>query len=305
MRADWVAACVRARAMAQRRVGANCSGRIAAQADLGAGLRLLEGTVHAERLAGARTLAAAEHAVRATTLWQLRVLGGWIPLSGSSLARAAAAEYEADNLLALAATLTGGGPTPPLFELGALATAWPRARQAASLPDLAAALRTSAWGDVGTGALGDALTLSRLGRLAAQAQAARPWARGAAALLVARIVLVDGAAPSPQVRRLAGQLLGRAWEHAATLPELRAALPAPAHAALAGVDDAAGLWRAEARLRARQEAEGLHLLRGPLPGPDVVLGAITVLAVDAWRVTAALAAAAVGAGHSEVLDAVA
>jgi hypothetical protein len=42
-----------------------------------------------------------------------------------------------------------------------------------------------------------------------------------------------------------------------------------------------------------------------MPGPDVVLGAIAVLALDAWRVRAALAAAAAGAGSSEVLDAAA
>ena len=39
--------------------------------------------------------------------------------------------------------------------------------------------------------------------------------------------------------------------------------------------------------------------------PLIVLGGATVLAVDAWRVRAALAAAATGAGGSEVLDAVA
>jgi hypothetical protein len=37
----------------------------------------------------------------------------------------------------------------------------------------------------------------------------------------------------------------------------------------------------------------------------VVLGAIAVLAMDAWRVRVGLAAAAAGTGSSEVLDAVA
>ena len=46
------------------------------------------------------------------------------------------------------------------------------------------------------------------------------------------------------------------------------------------------------------------MLRRATPGPEVVVGAITVLAVDAWRVRAALAAADAG-GTSEVLDAVA
>jgi len=58
-------------------------------------------------------------------------------------------------------------------------------------------------------------------------------------------------------------------------------------------------------MRAGVEADGLALLSRPRPGPEVVLGAIAVLSVDAWRVRAALAAAAAGAGSSEVLDAVA
>jgi hypothetical protein len=50
------------------------------------------------------------------------------------------------------------------------------------------------------------------------------------------------------------------------------------------------------------EKDGFRLLRGSRPGPDVVLGAIAVLSTDAWRVRAALTAAAAGAGSSEVLD---
>jgi hypothetical protein len=47
------------------------------------------------------------------------------------------------------------------------------------------------------------------------------------------------------------------------------------------------------------------MLRTANPGPEPVLGALAVLAVDGWRVRAALASAAVGAGPSEVLDVVA
>ena len=73
---------------------------------------------------------------------------------------------------------------------------------------------------------------------------------------------------------------------------------------LDGVGEPGDLWRAEAALRARVEEDAFRLLRSGLPGPDVAVGAVTVLAVDAWRVRAALAAAASGGG-SEVLDAVA
>ena len=58
-------------------------------------------------------------------------------------------------------------------------------------------------------------------------------------------------------------------------------------------------------MRAAVEADGFALLRRPRAGPEVVLGAIAVMAMDAWRVRAALAAAAAGTGSSEVLDAVA
>jgi hypothetical protein len=71
------------------------------------------------------------------------------------------------------------------------------------------------------------------------------------------------------------------------------------------VDRPADLWRAEAALAVRIESDGFSLLRAGLPGPDVVLGAMAVLAADAWRVRAALASAALHAGTSEVLDAVA
>ncbi|WAP50822.1 hypothetical protein OL239_12580 [Arthrobacter sp. ATA002] len=71
------------------------------------------------------------------------------------------------------------------------------------------------------------------------------------------------------------------------------------------MDHPADLWRAEAALAARVENDGFRLIRAGLPGPNTVLGAMAVLATDAWRVRAALAAAAAHAGTSEVLDAVA
>lgn len=307
MRGDWVAASVRVRAMATQRVGAGGARRIAAQPSLAAGLALLSGTVYGPATAGAGPLAAAERAVRATALWQLRVLGGWLPQSGSALARAVAAEYEAENILALAAGLAGETAAEP-FELGALATAWPRLREAASPTELAALLRGSRWGvaDVAGGAaLRDLLTLRWWGRLAALSAPTRPWARTAAALTAARVVLVDGTEPSPLLRHAARPLVGDQWSGAHTLAQLRDALPTSARGALADVGRVEDLWRAEARLRATMEADGFRLLRAELPGPSVVLGGLTVLGVDSWRVRAALAAAAVGAGSSEVLDAVA
>jgi hypothetical protein len=100
-------------------------------------------------------------------------------------------------------------------------------------------------------------------------------------------------------------VIGTGWETAGDLVALRSTLPRATRSALHDLDDPEQLWRAEARVRLTVESDGFRLLRTALPGPDVVLGAIAVLAIDAWRVRAALAAASLGVGSSEVLDAVA
>lgn len=309
-----MAASVRTRSMALRHVGVARCREVAAQPTLADGIARLAGTVYGAQLrdahdassaAAAPSLRAAEHAVWATTLWQLRVLGGWMPASGSSLGRALAAEFEAENILAQAEWLREG-LTPSLLDLGALATAWARAQEAQTMEELGDVLRTSRWGEVDEeSSLRDLLTLARLRRLAGESMAARPWARAHAGLLLARLLLVDGVTPSRRFRQLARPLVGERWEGATTLPELRDALPRPAATILAGIEDPRDLWRAEARLHATMESDAFRLLRAALPGPDVVLGGVTFLAVDAWRVRAALAAAATAAGGSEVLDAVA
>ncbi|HEY5247539.1 MAG TPA: hypothetical protein VIJ15_03680, partial [Dermatophilaceae bacterium] len=144
-----------------------------------------------------------------------------------------------------------------------------------------------------------------LRRLAAVAPQAGSWALAACALIAARIVLVDEVAPSPRTLELVRPVLGDGWAGAGDLAELAATLPPSAQHVLRGIEAPEELWRAEARMRAAAEADGLRLLGGSGHGQGVVLGAIAVLAVDAWRVRAALAAAAAGTGSSEVLDAVA
>ena len=308
MNADWVAASVLARSMAQRRVGAGTARTIAAQPSLAEGLSLLADTVYADRLDGRTDLAAAERATRETVLWHLRVMAGWIPATGTRLARAAAGAYERDNILSLARRLTDGSTSAEPFDLGSLGSAWSRLQLATTGEELTDALRTSFWGETGPGgrtALRDVLTLVWLRRLAEVTAAARPWAEAVATLTVARLRLVDGTEPSTRLRQLVRPLLGDGWENAGDVTELRARLPRSAQAVLRGIGGPEDLWRAECRLRGTVEADGFRLLRGSIPGPDVVLGGITVLALDAWRVRAALAAAASGTGSSEVLDAVA
>jgi hypothetical protein len=357
MRSDWVAASVRARSMAQRRVGAGTCRTIAAAPGLPAATTQLADTVYGRELKSAQTLSQTHRATRRTVLWQLRVLAGWLPAGGTRLIRAAAAAFEADNILALDLRLrrqeTGiSSALSPAFDLGGLATAWPRLSTAATDEELRAALASSPWGDPGPEtALADILTLVWVRRLAAEAAAVRPWAAAAVALIAARLVLVEGTAPAPRLVALLRPLLGTGWTAATGTTELstsgfpfnpkstsgfpfnpkstsglpsnpkstsglvsgpnsnpeslRNAFPPAAARALDGVDRPADLWRAEAALAVRIENDGFSLLRAGLPGPDVVLGAMAVLAADAWRVRAALASAALHAGTSEVLDAVA
>lgn len=306
MRADWVAASVRARAMAQRRIGAGSCRELAALPDLPQAVSALAESVYGPELAGARTLGAAQLATRRTVLWQLRVLAGWLPAGGTPLVRAAAARFEADNLIALAAALDSGAAAAAEFDLGGLATAWPRLRTADSPETLAGMLAASPWGEAGPApSLPDVLTAVWLRRLANAAAAARPWTVAAAVLLVARLLSVNAGRPADRLVSLLRPLIGTGWAGAGSLPELAAALSPAAGRALMGVQDPRDLWQAEAGLAARVETDGFTLLRGGLPGPDVVLGAVAVLAADAWRVRAALAAAATGTGGSEVLDAVA
>lgn len=305
MNADWVAASVRARAMARRRVGAGACRRIAERASLEEALQDLEGTGYAGSLA-AGGLEEAQRATADAVLWQLRVLAGWLPASGTRLVRAAAAGLERENILALARHLDGG-PEPPEYSLGALATAWPRLRGSTSREELDGALRRSPWGDAGEAGqanLADVLRIVWLRELAAAAPQARPWAATAAALTGARLVLADASRPSPRLRRLVRPLIGEAWTEAANLTELRAALPVALRGVLNEIDRPTDLWRAEVRAVAAVEDDAFGLLRTAMPGSSVVLGAIVVLAIDAWRLRAALAAAEAGGG-SEVLDAVA
>lgn len=332
MRSDWVAATVRAKAMARRRAGAGLCREAAAQSSLDQALEVLSSTSYAADLTGTTDLAAAQDATRRGVLWQLRVLAGWVPVSGARMVHAAGAAFELVNILLLARSLAVSAdqpagqlgdqdsagdlhrsvPLPEYFELGGLATAWPRLSAAGSTAELAELLRTSPWGDPGSpDTMPDTLTAVWLRRLAAAVPQARSWAVAEAALLAARRILVSpatGTETVPEIPERLGMLLqpliGGTWSTADDVASFRAALPAAAAPVLDGVEDPTGLWRAEAALQSRVEEDAFRLLRSGLPGPDTAVGAVAVLAVDAWRMRAALAAASAGGG-SEVLDAVA
>lgn len=308
MSAAWVAGGVRARALARRRLGAGAGRRLAARASLRDAQQSLDATAYGRRVHPGQELAAAQHEIADTLLWDLRVLAGWLPQDGVRLLRVLAAWFELANVDELLAAFSGR-PTEPEFQLGALATAWPRLRQAGSGSGLRAVLAASDWRDPG----GDTERVVRLGmrvRYAARAAAlggpVRAWAAGALALLVAGEVCVGpvpgDTAPSDTVLDEAGILLGPAALHAVSLAELADALPSSARWVLDGVSAPDRLWRAEAAWRARVERDGLRLLSGGGLDDQVVIGAAAVMACDAWRVRAALELAARGGTPLDTYD---
>jgi hypothetical protein len=304
MTAGWVAGSVRARGLVQRRMGAEATRRLAACPSLSDALQLLAATGYGANIGRGQALAAAQHEVAGTLLWDMRVLAGWLPRDGVRLLRILGAWFEVANVDELLQAIAGR-PADAEFELGALATAWPRLRQAASNAELRAALAASAWQDPGGQTLG-ALRLGMRARWAMRAAAlgdpARTWAAGAVALLVAGERFVAGRSVDPAVFGSALSLLGPGAQRAGTPAELADALPPRARWVIAGITSPADLWRAEETWLARVEQDGLRLLRTSSLDRDVVLGAVAVMACDAWRVRAALEIAARGGAPLEAYD---
>jgi hypothetical protein len=288
MTGEWVAGTVRAKGMARRVLGADAARQLAACRSLSEAQHLLAATPFRNAAGPGLSLAAVQHAVAATVLWDLRVLAGWLPRDGVALLRLLAGWFEIANVDELLQALTGR-PAGPEFQLGALATAWPRLASARSVSDLRRDLAASPWGDPG----GDSIRDIRLGmrarwaaRVAASSDRARAWATSASALLRgaqpgAPALMAVPAAGRPR-RRLPG----------APLPS----------ASMTGT--AAEPWEAEADWWRRVEADGLVLLRSAGPDSGPVLGAVVVLAADARRVRAALELAARGGTPVEAYDAV-
>ena len=301
-----MAAGVRAQALARRRLGGRAAADLALTRSLPAALSRLAGTAY-DGASRSTDLAEAQQAVVTAYAWNVRVLAGWLPASGTSIPRAVLARVEMSLIEAHLAELLGGPPARPV-DLGHLGTAWPRAGTATSWPALRAELAASAWAD--PGAQPDPENLHRtleaawLRRLAVTCPPARGWAQAAAAQLAARVLLLDRAHPDPHLVHHLEEVIGPGWTAATSLAELALRLPSDLRWALQ-VPDVESLWRAETRLRGQVEHEGMALLRSRLGSPHVVVGALSVLAVDAWRVTAALSDASHGSGPSEVLDAVA
>lgn len=305
MTAAWVAGSVRAEAMARRRYGAAAARSLAATPGLDAALQKLVTTPFGHDVRLGQTLGEAERAVASTVLWHWRVLAGWSPWEGIRILRVLAAGYEIANVDELVRGLQGG-PAAPSYRLGALTTWWPFLEGAGSIVQLRGLLAASPWGDPGQDSV-SAIQIGMRLRWAhlAAGQVPEAWRLGGAALLVARERFAAGRRLPDRPADLAGALLGESAITAASWADLVRALPRDAAWVFEGVQEVDGLWRAEAAWWRRVEQDGFRLLRGGRFESSRLLGAAAVLAVDAWRVRAAVEVAARGGTALEAFDAVA
>ncbi|MEV6097085.1 hypothetical protein [Nocardia sp. NPDC051981] len=294
MNVVWVAGDVRATGMLVRRLDTAAVHEIAASGSLPAAQRRLAESSYGHRIRVGATLIETERAIGAETVWRLRVLAGWQPRAGVTVIRLLAGAFEVADIAALAAALAGAAPRAP-YELGALATAWGRVRDCGSPRELRAALARTVWGDPGAedvSDIADGVAVGWAARVASTVSDAERWALGVLALLTARRRLLDGRPfPEPTARRVT-RLLGSAAATSRELNALKTALPASARWALDGVEHAEDLWRAEFGWWRRLEQDGRELVRERRFGAPTLVGAVALLAADAWRVRAALQVAA-------------
>jgi hypothetical protein len=306
--AGWVAASTRGRALLRRTIGADVARSIAAAESWPSARDHLRNTVYGVELPSTADRHIARRAAATATAWQLRVLAGWLPPASSGLVRAFAAPVEIANIEAhLAQLSTGTTPTAPI-PLGTLGVAWSAVATLRSADQVRDVLARSTWGDPGgadraTIALGLHVAWAR--RLARQAPVAETWARGGAALLVAREQFAfDRSIPEATGREL-DRLLGTAWRDASTTSELTERLPKSARWIFADVASTADLWLAEIALLRRVTADSERVVAAARNGRDALAAIMALLLVDLWRVDAAIEAAGRTPLVTEVFDAVA
>jgi hypothetical protein len=298
-----VAGNVRARALLNRRLGAGRARALAAMNSLTEAQHALAGTAYGRDITVGQPARDTDHAVCAALLWHLRVLAGWQPAPGAQAIRALAAGFEANNIAAHARRLAGAQARPP-YTLGALSTAWPRLSETSSLAHLRDILAQTMWGDPASESPSDIALAVQIGwavRVANAVPEARDWAYAWLALTVARRRLVEQRElPEPVLMR-ARLMLGAAAA-ASDLASFTDALPTRLRWLFDGITEAGGLWTAEARWWARVEADGLTMLGRSQFTRARTIGAVAVLAADAWRCRAALALASHGGGPMDVYD---
>jgi hypothetical protein len=101
---------------------------------------------------------------------------------------------------------------------------------------------------------------------------------------------------------LGPSFVGQQGEPVAALADVAVHLPSDTRWVVRHVGRDQDLWTAEARWWHRVEDDGFTLLRSASFGPSSVVGAVAVLAADAWRVRAALETAAHGEREASILS---
>jgi hypothetical protein len=314
MSAPWVAADVRAVAMSRRRLGGTGVRAIAGSGSLADALTRLAASPYAREISSAQNLAGAQRSVAAAMLWNVRVLAGWAPPAGVAMLRIAVAWFEIVNIEArLGHSETGtlaetSEADTRSFDLGGLATSWRQLAEVSTATEMRERLETTPWGKVDGDSpreIGLVLRSRLIERAWTGIPGAGPWAAGMAALITAREQLLWRRQLPQQVRRTCARILGEPALDAQSLPALRERLPATAQWVLAGVKAPEELWLAESQWWSRVERDGYALLRRAAFGPEPVIGAVAVMAADAWRTRAALEVAARGGRGQEDFDALA
>jgi hypothetical protein len=300
-----VAGTVRARLLANRRLGDAGARRVAAAGEAAEATRRVADSPYGRDVSAGMAISDAEHGVHATALWHLRVLAGWLPPGGSDVVRILAGGHEIANIESHMDALGGAPPTPP-FVLGALGTAWPRVRTTRSIGAVRAALAASPWGDPGSderAPFSAALRLAWARRVSERIPALRRWAAAGAAVVVANERFGNGRALTASATRDARRLLGPGCE-ASPVAAFAAGLAAdvrPVFADAVATDDA---WRAETALWRELRADAATRIRRDGTGRSTVAWVAVLLLEDARRVCAALEAAPWGADGLETFDAV-
>lgn len=306
MKPGWAAGSVRARLLANRRLG-RAGARAVATADaVSDAVRLVAASPYGRDVHDGMGLVDAAHGVRATALWHLRILAGWLPPGRSDVIRVLAAGHEITNLEAHLDELTGAPHREP-FDLGALATAWPRVQATRSTAEVRAALARSPWGDPGTSErapLAASLRVAWARRISERIPELRRWAAAAAALVIAGERFGHDRELSAPSAIDARRLLGPGWS-GASLASFAAGLPADTRWVFADVSDERDLWRSETVWRRGLGDEARRRIRAAGADEILVAWSAVLLLTDAYRVRAALEAAAWGPTGLETFDAVA
>jgi hypothetical protein len=307
MTTGWVAAALRGRSLTAQLLGPHGQRQLASAPSWPSALEMLAATVYGKELAPDADRAATQLAAANSTAWQLRVLAGWVPPSGRSIVRVAAAPLEILNVEQHLRQLSGGDQRAPIL-LGSLASAWPRIERCTTPETVREALAVSVWSDPGGSASSD-ITLGMrtawVRRAVRHVPPATSWALGYLAMLAARELYSFDREIAATTGRHVDRLLGQSWRRAATLAEFRDGLAPAAVWPLAEVESADDLWRGEVAVHRRVATDAARLAARNRFDQRVVVGIVGLLMSDLYGVLAAVETAGRGGQAVEVFDAVA